>query len=125
MLRVFVLLFLCCPVFAIAKDGQPDRPNFVVFLADDLGWGDLACYGHPEIQTPNFHSGVFGVRCLFAQSFVNSDWTNPVSKWRLALGARGSGDPFASERNHNSGIGKAFGLPNDAQWQVAFERPLQ
>ena len=30
-----------------------DQPNFVVFLADDLGWGDLGCYGHSRIQTPN------------------------------------------------------------------------
>jgi len=28
-------------------------PNFVVIFADDLGYGDLGCFGHPTIQTPN------------------------------------------------------------------------
>ena len=32
---------------------QLSRPNVVFILADDLGWGDLSCYGRPDYRTPN------------------------------------------------------------------------
>jgi uncharacterized sulfatase len=31
----------------------PRRPNVIIILADDMGYGELACFGHPKFKTPN------------------------------------------------------------------------
>ncbi|MDB4409141.1 sulfatase-like hydrolase/transferase, partial [Akkermansiaceae bacterium] len=48
------LLSLCALFSAnLSAEEKSEQPNFVIFLADDMGWGDSATYGHPLIKTPN------------------------------------------------------------------------
>ena len=37
---------------AVADEPRP-QPNIVFIFADDWGWGDLSCHGHPWLETPN------------------------------------------------------------------------
>ncbi|MCM2369800.1 sulfatase-like hydrolase/transferase [Aporhodopirellula aestuarii] len=48
-------VFVCRPAVVEADEPveKPSKPNFVIFVADDMGWGDSATYGNELIQTPN------------------------------------------------------------------------
>ena len=55
--------------FAVQTNHHLPRPNVVFILADDLGWGDLSCYGRPDYRTPNLDRlALQGVRFTDAYS---------------------------------------------------------
>lgn len=62
---------------AQAKTGKKEqKPNVVVIMCDDMGYGDLGCYGQPYISTPNIDSlARSGVR--FTQAYAGSPVSAP------------------------------------------------
>ena len=48
-----VVLMLALGVAAGTASAAPERPNVVIFLADDLGWADVGFHGNKQIDTPS------------------------------------------------------------------------
>ncbi|HLW67124.1 MAG TPA: arylsulfatase [Gemmataceae bacterium] len=63
-------------IFAIARLPAADKPNIVFLLADDLGYGDLGCYGQKKIRTPNI-DGLAGRGMRFTNFYAGSNVCAP------------------------------------------------
>ncbi len=84
------------------------RPNIVVVFVDDMGWGDLSCFGNKAVETENIDRlAAEGIR--FEQFYVNSPICSPSrvaistgqypQRWRITS--------YLSNRQHNDARGVA------------------
>lgn len=96
---------------SLAYGADPSKPNVVILFTDDMGYGDLACYGHPSIKTPNIDRlADDGIRLT---SFVTGSWCVP-SRTQLMTGRYMPRVKF----NGNTGSDGLGGLP-DSEWTMA------
>ncbi len=66
------------------KEQKKDTPNIVLILADDLGYGDLSCYGATKISTPNIDKlAADGMK--FTNAYVASSLCSP-SRYSILTG---------------------------------------
>ncbi|MEZ6127685.1 MAG: arylsulfatase [Planctomycetaceae bacterium] len=89
-----VLFFWIC---VVAISGAAEKPNVVIVITDDQGYGDLSCHGNPILKTPQIDS-------LYAESvrlkdyhvaptcsptrcaFQTGHWTNRTGVWHTIMG---------------------------------------
>ncbi|TRZ06940.1 hypothetical protein HGM15179_020171, partial [Zosterops borbonicus] len=104
-------MLLVLPVVVAAAP----RPNFVLVLADDLGYGDLGCYGHPSSATPHLDRlAARGMRftdfyssaavCSPSRYGARGYATAMVGKWHLGFGRNGSFLPVHQGFDHFLGV---------------------
>jgi arylsulfatase A-like enzyme len=83
-----------CPMTAAAAPAR--RPNVVLIIADDLGYGDVGCFGQAKIATPNIDRlAAEGVR--FTQAYAGATVCAP-SRCCLMTGKHGGHAPIRGNR---------------------------
>ena len=59
-----------------AQKATPERPNIVFILADDMGYGDLSCFGSQHVKTPNIDR-LSEQGTTFTQCYAGSGISSP------------------------------------------------
>lgn len=118
---IFGGVFLGATGSAIAQQSvqkaNPDRPNIVFILADDMGYGDLQCYGNKYIKTPNIDRlAATGTR--FTQCYAGSGISSP-SRCALMTGKHTGNSRI---RDNQCPVGGIRGLKITPQGDSVYNR---
>ncbi len=133
-MRYLLFLALCCTLHAAP-------PNLIFILADDLGYGDLGCYGQKTLATPNLdrlaaegmrftrHYAGMTVcapsRCVLmtgrhsGRSLVRTNWDPPMPDGTATLASVLKGAGYATGAFGKWGIGNV--IPEDDPQRKGFD----
>jgi len=89
------LVVSAAPCLTAAASSQPARPNILFILADDIGYGDLGCYGATKVKTPALDR-LASQGCRFTDAHSTASTCTPTRyalltgqyAWRHAPGSR-------------------------------------
>src|SRR5437763_1645905 len=99
------LLIICLTVTCLTNSicAAETPPNIVVILADDLGYGDLGCFGATDIKTPNIDQlAIEGSRF---RSFYVAQPVCTASRASLLTGCYANRVGMGGALNHTSTVG--------------------
>ena len=100
-------------------NAQNDKPNIIFVLCDDMGWGDLACYGQQYIFTPNIDL-LASQGMQFMQAYAGSPVSAP-SRASLMTGQHTGHCEIRGNKEYRSGS-VAYGKSTD--YAVVGQHPL-
>jgi arylsulfatase A-like enzyme len=121
-LKFFTILYLIFPAITVFGSNEIEKqnslkPNIIVLFFDDVGYGDLSCYGHPIIQTPNidnlakqgirFTSFLTGSTCVPSRTQLITGRYMPRIDFGGGTGPGGEGGLPDSEITLAEGLKKA------------------
>ncbi|MBT3444590.1 MAG: sulfatase-like hydrolase/transferase, partial [Flavobacteriaceae bacterium] len=52
-MRIFIYIFLGLVINSCSKKENLNKPNIILIMTDDQGWGQTGYYNHPVLKTPN------------------------------------------------------------------------
>src|SRR5262245_43581897 len=104
---------LLAPLAALHAADSPNssarKPNILVIVADDLGYGDIGVHGGKDVRTPNIDAlAAAGVRCT--NGYVSAPYCSP-SRAGFLTGRYQT--RFGHEFNRHVGKDGKLGLPLD------------
>ncbi len=115
---------LCLAPCAQAADAPESRPNIIFIMCDDMGYGDLGCYGQPYISTPNIDSLARHGR-LFTQAYAGSPVSAP-SRASLMTGqhsghceVRGNKEYWRSSPKVQYGVNEEYSVAGQHPYDTA------